>query len=131
MRRILVVVVVVAAGCSGGSKHSAPTVPDTFVATPRQAAAGLCRSVIPKSARLAASDPATVKDFRETTIGTIGPAQTHRFPNLAPNASGAWCWTGTPGAYNVYEVAATGAQMLVASGMVGEPTDNAGRPSVP
>ena len=129
MHRILVLLVLVAAACSGGSKHTVP--PGTGVFTPGQRAEALCRSAIPQPAHLAASYPTTVKDFRETTIATIGPSQTHRFPNLAPTVFGAWCWTGKPGAYDVYEVAGNGAAMLVASGMVGNPTDSNGRPSVP
>lgn len=128
MRRILVLIVVVAAGCSGGSKHSAP--PGTAAATPKERAADLCRNAI-SGTTIAFSYPTTIEDFRHATIGTVGPSQTHRFPNLAPNIFGAWCWTGRPAAYNVYEVTVDGAKMLVASGMVGNPTDSNGRPSVP
>jgi hypothetical protein len=131
MRRILVLVLV-AAGCSGASKHAAPTVPPTSVTTPTERAVALCRSATPEPAHLASSEPTTIKDFRETTIATLAPSQAHRFSKLAPTDFGAWCWTGRFNAYSVYEVAVDGSKVLVVTGMqVGSAAEAQGRPSLP
>ncbi|HEY5011390.1 MAG TPA: hypothetical protein VIK61_01630 [Acidimicrobiia bacterium] len=129
MRRILVLVVVVLAGCSHGSHSSSQTTAWNGEGT-RLNADYICRRYVP--GHLVSSWVTSVADFRKTTIGTRGPAQIHRFPKLPPTNAAAWCWTGKPGAYNVYEVASDGEVQQVVSNMNGVAPENAhGAPSVP
>jgi hypothetical protein len=123
--------VIVAAGCTGGAHRSAPTTPPTFVTTPVERAASLCRHAVVNPKELVSNDPTSVRQFRATTIGTIGPSQTHRFPTLRASAFGAWCWTRHGDIYSVYEVA-DGHSMQVVGGMNGIAPANAhGAPAVP
>lgn len=127
MRRVLVLFVLVTAACTGGSKHSSPqpTTPGTQLN-----AEYVCRRYL--TGHLVSSEATTVGEFRKTTIGQPGPAQLHRFPKLLDPTAGAWCWTGKPGAYNVYEVASDGEVQQVMSNMNGVArTDAHGAPSVP
>lgn len=123
--RALVLVVLVAAGCTGGSRHSQPTTPPTQLN-----AEWVCRRYV--TGHLVSSEATTVGNFRKTTIGTRGPAQLHRFPKLLDPTAAAWCWTGRPDAYNVYEVASDGEVQQVASNMSGvAPADAHGAPQIP
>jgi hypothetical protein len=131
VRRIAVAVValVVLAGCLHGSRSThTPTSWDgegTMLS-----AEYLCRHDVP--GHLVSFEVTTVADFRKTTIGTIGPSQLHRFPKLLPSTAAAWCWTGRPGAYSVYEVASDGEVQPVVSDMNGVAPENAhGAPFVP
>jgi hypothetical protein len=129
-RAAIVLAVAMLAGCTHGH---APGI-DTGGATAgeRQARAeALCRAAAPESAHRAGSFPTTIGDFRRTTIGTVAPTSTARFPTYAATDFGAWCWTGRPGSYRVYEVAYDGRKQLVVSGSVGTPAANDGRPDVP
>jgi hypothetical protein len=134
VRRIGVVLALVTlAACSHGhaTGRATSTTAKSSWQTVQQIAAALCERAKPEPAHLAASFPATIADFRSTTIGTVGPTQRRRFPKLAASDSGAWCWTGRPGEYDVYEVASDGTKELVASGAVGSPALTQGRPDVP
>lgn len=130
MRRVLFLVLVVtaAAGCTGGSKHSAPqpTTPPTQLN-----AEYICRHYV--TGHLVSSETTTVGDFRKTTIGppAQGP-QFHRFPKLLDSTAAASCWTGKPGAYSVDEVASDGEVEQVVSNMNGVALADAhGAPQIP
>jgi hypothetical protein len=128
MRRILVLVIVLVAGCSHGTHgyHSDQTTAWNGDGT-RLNADYICRRYVP--GHLVSSWVTTVGHFRETTIGTQGPAQLHRFPKLSAYTAAAWCWTGKPGAYNVYEVASDGEVQQVVSNLGGvAPADAHGTP---
>jgi hypothetical protein len=131
VRRIVTLVVIVAAGCTGGTHRSAPTTPPPSVTTPVERAASLCRHAVANPKELVSNDPTTVQQFRTTTIATVGPSQTHRFPTLRASTFGAWCWTRHGDSYSVYEVA-DGHSMQVVGGMNGvAPADAHGAPMVP
>lgn len=125
----MVAVVLVAAGCSGGSKHSSAQRNPLRNPPPTQLNANwVCRRYL--TGHLVSSDVTTVGDFRTTTLGTSEPAQLHRFPKLSPDTAAAWCWTGKPGAYNVYEVASDGEVQQLVGNMGGVAPANAhGAPS--
>lgn len=128
VRRVLVLVVVVAAGCSGGSHRSAPPTPGST--TKASHAAQICEKAVPT--RVVSSDATIVVDFRRTTIGTMGPTQRHRFPGLADGDFAAWCWTGSKTTYSVYEVAAEGQSAQKVGTFEGWSEAQAhGRPSIP
>jgi hypothetical protein len=129
MRRVLALVALVAAaGCTGGGSKDAtprPTTPPTQLN-----AEYICRRYVPGP--LVSSEATTVADFRKTTIGSQGPAQLHRFPTLPGSTAAAWCWTGKPGAYSVYEVASDGQVQQVVSNINGvAPADARGAPFIP
>lgn len=124
MRGVLILVVLVAAGFRGGPKHAQPTTPPTQLN-----AEYVCSHYV--TGHLVSSEATTVADFRTMTIGTRGPAQLNRFPKLLPSTAAAWCWTGKPGAYNVYEVASDGEVQQVVSNLNGvAPADAHGAPFV-
>jgi hypothetical protein len=94
-------------------------------------AASLCRHAVSEPNELVSNDPTMVQEFRRTTIATIGPSQTHRFPSLPATAFGAWCWTKHGDSYSVWEVA-DGNSVQVVGGMNGiDPADAHGPPAVP
>jgi hypothetical protein len=91
----------------------------------------LCTEAVPNPTDLVSSEATTIADFRRTTIGTIGPTQTHRFPALTAETFGAWCWTGSNGSYRVYEVASDGTSVEV-GGLDGvSPAEAHGAPDIP
>ena len=130
VRRIAVLVVfVVLAGCSHSGHGSSQPTAWNGIGTMVNADY-ICRTYVPGPH--VSSEVTTVDGFRKTTIGTRGPAQLHRFPKLPASAEGAWCWTGKPGAYNVYEVTSGGEVQQVVRNMNGvAPADAHGAPFVP
>lgn len=126
MRRALVVILLVAAGCTGG--HRKVT---TIAPTSAARAEKLCRAMVPDPARLVSSAPTTVGAIRSTPIGTIGPTQFHQFPTLNREHFAAWCWTRTGDTFTVYK-AATGEKVDAVASMTGiDPSSAHGAPQVP
>lgn len=79
-------------------------------ATTVRSAQALCESALEDA--VVSADPATVEEFRRTTIGTRAPTQDTLYPSLAADSFAAWCWTGK-GPYRVYEVTVDGKAHLV------------------
>jgi hypothetical protein len=106
-------VMIIAAGCSGGSKHSAPqpSTPPTLL-NAKARAEKLCRGTVPDPEHLVSSEPTTIGAIRGVTVGTIGPAQTRSFAPLKNSDFGAWCWTLSGGTYIVYKAAGPAAIAL-------------------
>lgn len=131
MRRVLTLAIVAAvlAGCSHGRSSSSRTTAWNGIGT-RVNADYICRTYVPGP--IVSAEVATVAAFRALHLGPGGTAQLHRFPTYPATASAAWCWTGKPGAYNVYEVVSDGTAEKVASHVGGiAPADAHGAPSVP
>ena len=62
-------------------------------------------------------------------LGIAAPVARADETCLSPYTAAAWCWTGKPGAYNVYEVAADGEVQQVVSNLGGiAPQDAHGTP---
>jgi hypothetical protein len=129
MRRVGVVLsMIVLAACTRGhgdrSANEGPTPPTQVNA------AWVCRQYTPGPH--VSAEATTVAEFRSTTIGTVGPTQLQRFPKLSATTAAAWCWSGKPGAYRVYEVASDGEVQQVVAGINGIPARDAhGAPAVP
>jgi hypothetical protein len=126
MRRIVAVVLIVAAGCQSGSHRSAPT-----TTTARARAARLCRDTVPDPAKLVGSGATTVGDIRNTPIGTVGPTQYQQYPNLSPEHFAAWCWTRNADTFKVYKVAPGEKADLVVTETGMDPPADYGAPAVP
>lgn len=134
MRRVVVLVLLVAAGCTGGGKHSQVSPeegPQPTVLTAREHAERLCRATVPDPGSLVGSYATTVGIIRNTPIATIGPTQFHQFPNLSRHHFAAWCWTRHGDTYNIYKAAPGEKADHVASetGIAGPPAG--GAPQVP
>ena len=109
--------------CSHPGERTGPT-------TPVDHAGAICRKAVPT--HLVNSTPTIVKDFRQTTIGTVGPAQINRFPGHADSDFAAWCWTGFHTTYAVYEVTDEGDTAFKAATIEGmERSVARGRPAIP
>ena len=135
MRRALVVVVLVVAGCTGGHRKVSnlehPPTTTTVVPTLAARAEKLCRAMVPDPTRLVSSAPTTVGAIRSTPIGTIGPTQFHQFPTLSREHFAAWCWTRNGDTFTVYK-AATGEKVDAVASMTGiDPSSAHGAPAVP
>jgi hypothetical protein len=126
MRRVgTVLAVAVLAGCT----HS-HTIVDHGPPPTQLNAEWVCRTYTPGPH--VSAEATTVGDFRTTTIGTVGPTQRHRFPDLPATAAAAWCWSGKPDAYSVYEVTGGGQVERVVASINGVPASEAhGAPAVP
>jgi hypothetical protein len=111
MRRALVLVVVVASGCTGGTKRSvspttaAPPIPVTPSTSLPVRAKAECRAAL--------KQPDTFVNALPTTVGAIhritgGPGNTHVYSYIykgKPDGSfAAWCWRRVPGGYRSYVI---------------------------
>jgi len=131
MRRVGVVFAVIAlAACSHGG-HVSEGLPTTTawngIGTMLNADY-ICHTYVPGPIRDAITT--TVEAFRELRVGPR-KANTHLFPKSDPGDAAAWCWTGNPGAYNVYAVAQDGTAVKVASNMNVARYDEHGAPVIP
>ena len=123
--------VLVAAGCSGGSKHLIPPGPTTVLSA-KVRAEKLCRDTVPDPEHLVSSEPTTIGAIRGVTVGTVGPAQTRSFAPLKNSDFGAWCWTLSGGTYIVYKAAGPAAIGIAAQPAHDLPASEAhGPPKIP
>jgi hypothetical protein len=97
----IVLIVVVAAGCSDGSKRSTPR--STAPAVLQQRAIDFCRARVTDPDALVSSEPTTVGEIRKVT-------GVRSFPTLSRADFGVWCWTRSGGLYTIYKAA--GAEVI-------------------
>jgi hypothetical protein len=105
MRRGVLTLVCLALLFGLSSGQGAGAAPSKSLSTAR----GLCRSALGAKALNAA--PGTIGALRKLIVGpTSVSIATSRFAHVFPGAKGAqiigWCWTGEPGNYKLYAVAA-------------------------
>ena len=132
MRRVGVILAVVAlAGCMRG--HSDRPVSEGPPTTTAFNGIGTmlnanyeCQTYVPGP--VVSAETTTVAAFRALRIGPRRP-NPHLFPSHAASEAAAWCWTGTKGAYNVYEVLQDGTAVKIGSNVGG--TEAHGAPVIP
>jgi len=130
---IVVVLAVVAAGCTRGHSDRAyreqlPTTTAWNGVGTMLNAGYICHTYAPETTVDAITT--TVQAFRDLRVGP-GIQHPHAFPKYPGTAAAAWCWTGKPGAYSVYEVVPDGTAVKIASGMSKPFHDNNGAPVIP
>jgi hypothetical protein len=112
MRRVLVLVVLLAAGCTGGSKHSAlpttagPPNPVTPSKSLPVRAAAECRAALKEPDTFVNALPTTVGAIHGITGGTVPTAHpwSRLFAGKPERAFAAWCWRRVPTGYRSYVV---------------------------
>jgi hypothetical protein len=129
MRRCIVIAaVVVLAACSSGSGRSISTAWNGEGT--RVGADYVCREYL--RGPYVSAVQTTFGAMRDARIGLGGPGQRNRYAAVSNSYEAVWCWTGTPGAYNVYALTTDGQIDTVATNLGGvSRADAHGVPTLP
>jgi len=130
----VVLVVLVAAGCTGGH-HSVSNLehpPTTAPATPQVRAVAACRAAVPRPATFFNAQAATVAELRSYHFGPNARPLLKAFPKAKPTAFAAWCWghRKSDGYYIAYVVGPDGSRVVYGQAGGRVPAPKPGMPTV-